>query len=262
MINIVKSDLFRLSKGNAVRNVLIAGILVIVLTAFSTAGSGQGFFGISIGSAGLQTSPPVNGAGFVGQMRNDMLFPFFILAFAIAIMGAEYSAGSFRNTLAYNTKRRSVYTAKCLSGILCCLTYSLVSLVASILLGSILFGTGGFSAVYLLQLVVQILLSIPLFIGMIGIGFCLLVFTKKTSITNVVYIVGLLFAPSLTHQLYEMFPAAGWLVYCDPLSSFSILSSYWEYPPQLIALILLTWLVFDAAVIALGMYRFSTSDIA
>lgn len=260
MLNIIKSDLFRLTKGSAIRNILIAGILVIVLSAFSAAGIGP--FRFSIGTAGLQGNAPVSGAEFAGQMRNDILFPFFILAIAIAIMGAEYSAGSFRNTLAFNTKRVSVYTAKCLSGLFCCLAYSIISLLVSVLLGSFAFGFGGFSGMWFLRLLGQIFLSIPLFIGMIGIGFCLLVFTKKTSITNVVYIVGLLFASSITHQLYQLIPAASWLPYCDPLSAFSIVAGYWEYPPQLIAGVLLTWLVFDTVVMALGMYRFSTSDIA
>ena len=260
MLSIVKSDLFRLSKGSTIRNILIASILVIVLTALSAAGIGP--FRFSIGTAGLQSNAPVSGVEFAGQMRNDILFPFFILAIAVAIMGAEYSAGSFRNTLAFNTKRGSVFTAKYLSGLLCCLGYSIISLLVSVLLGSFLFGLGGFSSMWFLRLLGQIFLSIPFYIGMIGVGFCLLVFTQKTSVTNVVYIVGLLFASSLTHQLYQLIPAADWLPYCDPLSAFSIVAVYWEYPPQLVAAILLTWSVFDAAVIALGMYRFSTSDIA
>lgn len=212
MIKLIKADLFRLSKGSAVRNVLIAGITIILLTGITMYNSGSGFFNVSVSSSvSTGSSIPANGAEFVRQMRDDGFFPFFILAFAIAVLGADYSAGTLRNTLSYFAKRQSVYAAKCITGVLCCLAYSVACLVFSILLGCILFGFGGFSALYILRLLGQILLSLPLFAGMIGIGYFLLVFTKKSSITITVYIVGLLFMPSLTYNLYQIFPSAEWL---------------------------------------------------
>lgn len=259
----IKADLFRLMKGSAVRNVLIAGIAIILLTGITMFNSGSGFFSIGVqSSVGVENGVPVTGADFVRQMRDDGFFPFFILAFVIAILGADYSAGTIRNTLSYFSKRQSVYAAKCVAGVLCCLAYSVACLVVSMLLSVILFGLEGFSALYIMRFLGQIVLSLPLFLGMIGIGYCLLVFTKKSSVTIAAYIIGMLFAPSLTYKMYQIFPAAEWLQICDPLSAFSVVSRFWEFPPSMVALMLLTWLAVDAVVIAIGMQRYKTADVA
>ncbi len=65
---------------------------------------------------------------------------------------------------------------------------------------------------------------------MIEIGYCLLIFTQKTSITIVAYIVGMLFIPSFTHQIHQFFPRAELLKLCDPLYAFLMLSRFWEFP--------------------------------
>jgi len=262
MIKLIKADLFRLMKGSAVHNVLIAGIAIILLTGITMYNSGSGLLSFGVrSSVSVVSGAPTTGADFVRQMRDDSFFPFFILAFAIAILGADYSAGTIRNTLSYFAGRRSVYIAKCITGVLCCLAYSVSCLVVSMLLGVILFGFGGFSVVYFVRLLGQIVLSLPLFLGMIGIGYCLLVFTRKSSITITAYIVGLLFAPSLTYNLYQIFPAADWLQICDPLSAFSVVSRFWEFPPLTVALMIITWLAIDAAVISIGMHRYETADV-
>jgi len=263
MIKLIKADLFRLTKGSAVRNVLIAGIAIILFTGITMYNSGSGLFSFGVrSSVSVGSSVPATGADFVRQMRDDGFFPFFILAFAVAILGADYSAGTIRNTLSYFTGRKSVYTAKCITGLLCCLVYSVVCLVVSMLLGVILFGFKGFSTLYFGRLLGQIVLSLPLFLGMIGIGYCLLVFTRRSSITIAAYIVGMLFFPSLTYSLYQIFPSAKWLQICDPLSAFSVVSRFWEFPPLMVALMILTWLAIDAAVISIGMHRYETVDVA
>jgi len=132
----------------------------------------------------------------------------------------------------------------------------------SVLVGIILFGSEGFSSLYILRLLGQVLLSLPLFAGMIGIGYCLLVYTKKSSITIAVYLVGIIILPSLTYQLYQIFPSAKWLQICDPLSAFSVVSRFWEFDSFIVAMMLLTWLAVDAAVISIGMYRYETADVA
>ena len=74
---------------------------------------------------------------------------------------------------------------------------------------------------------------------MIEIGYCLLIFTKKTSITIVAYIVGMLFIPSFTHQIHQFFPRAEWLKLCDPLYAFLMLSRFWEFPAGYVGMVLL-----------------------
>lgn len=141
MTNIIQSDIFRIKKGAAVRNVFLAGMIIIVITGVNMLGSSSGFGGVGVQStASAARSLPGNGAEFVQQMRDDGLFPFFILAFAVAVLGAEYSTGTIRNSLSYFVDRKKIYFAKCITGLLCCLTYTLLCLVVSFVAGTILFG--------------------------------------------------------------------------------------------------------------------------
>ena len=74
---------------------------------------------------------------------------------------------------------------------------------------------------------------------MIEIGYCLLIFTKKTSITIVAYIVGMLFIPSFTHQIHQFFPRAELLKLCDTLYAFLMLSRFWEFTAGYVGMVLL-----------------------
>lgn len=262
MVNIIKSDIFRLRKGAAVRNVFLAGIIIIVITGVNMAGSSSG-----VGGVGVQTTAsaaralPGNGAEFLQQMRDDGLFPFFILAFAVAVLGAEYSTGTIRNSLSYFVDRRKVFFAKCITGFLCCLVYTCMCLIVSFIVGTLLFGFGGFSLTLLTRVLLQILLSIPLYVGMVAIGNVLLVFTKRTSITIATYLIGLIVFPSFTNQLFQLFPKAEWLKLCDPLSAFSVLSRFWEFPFGVVGMILLFWLLLDALLLFAGSRLYTNADI-
>ncbi|MGG5372085.1 ABC transporter permease subunit [Enterococcus sp. AZ196] len=263
MVNIIKSDIFRIKKGSAVRNVFLAGIIIIVITGVNMLGSSSGFGGVGVQStASAARSLPGNGAEFVQQMRDDGLFPFFILAFAVAVLGAEYSTGTIRNSLSYFVDRRNVFFAKCVTGFLCCLTYTTLCLVVSFAAGTILFGFGGFTLTLIARILVQILLSTPLYIGMIAIGNGLLVFTKKTSITITTYLIGLIAFPSVTYQIYQLFPKAEWLTLCDPLSAFSMLSRFWEFPIMTVGMVLLFWVILDALLLFAGAQLYADADIA
>jgi len=262
MVNIIKSDIFRIKKGAAVRNVFLAGMIIIVITGVNMLGSSSGLGGVGVQStASAARSLPGNGAEFVQQMRDDGLFPFFILAFAVAVLGAEYSTGTIRNSLSYFVDRKSVFFAKCITGFLCCLTYTLLCLIVSFVAGTILFGFGGFNLTLIARILAQIILSTPLYMGMIAIGNGLLVFTKKTSITITTYLIGLIVFPSIIYQIYQLIPAE-WLTLCDPLSAFSMLSRFWEFPLMNVGMVLLFWVILDVFLLFIGARLYADADIA
>lgn len=262
MTTIIKSDVFRLKRGAAVRNIYLAGIIIIIITGINMLSSHSGFGGVGVQSSASATrSLPANGASFVQQMRDDGLFPFFILTFAVAVLGADYSAGTIRNTLSYFVDRKKVYFAKCITGLFCCIGYTLSCLAVSLITGIVLFGFGGFSFSFILRILAQIILSIPLYLGMIVIGNALLVFSKKTSITIATYLIGLIAFPSVMYQINQLFPRAEWLKLCDPLSSFSMFSRFWEFPSIDIVLVLLFWIILDAIILFAGVRMYSCSDV-
>lgn len=125
-----------------------------------------------------------------------------------------------------------------------------------------MFGFGGFTLTLIARILVQILLSTPLYIGMIAIGNGLLVFTKKTSITITTYLIGLIAFPSVTYQIYQLFPKAEWLTLCDPLSAFSMLSRFWEFPIMTVGMVLLFWVILDALLLFAGAQLYADADIA
>ena len=227
------------------------------------AGSSSGFGGVGVQTtASAARALPGNGAEFLQQMRDDGLFPFFILAFAVAVLGAEYPTGTIRNSLSYFVDRRKVFFAKCITGFLCCLAYTCLCLIVSFIVGTLLFGFGGFSLTLFIRVLLQILLSIPLYLGMVAIGNGLLVFTKRTSITIATYLIGLIVFPSFTNQLLQLFPKAEWLQLCDPLSAFSVLSRFWEFPFGVVVMILLFWFLLDALLLFAGSHLYTNADIA
>ena len=74
MTNIIRSDIFRLKRGSAVRNVFIAGMIIIIITGVNMLSSRSGFGGVGVQSgASAARSLPGNGAEFVQQMREELI---------------------------------------------------------------------------------------------------------------------------------------------------------------------------------------------
>ncbi|MBE5957351.1 MAG: hypothetical protein E7254_00605 [Lachnospiraceae bacterium] len=135
MLNIIKSDIYRLFKGKCV---FIVTLIIMILAGVSVATMSAGHFGIAVGSAGQmeQMSNPefvqkMNDAKTLKDFREVMhelgsdkldrdiiaqninLY-YFLIAFVVVIITRDFSNKSVKNTLSSAVSRREYYTSKLL----------------------------------------------------------------------------------------------------------------------------------------------------
>ena len=279
MLNIIRSDLYRLGKGAAVRNTVIgilATVLLLGLTYFTLTSDGlqvyiddaaagavasEDWAELSKDMAGMQTIIPANASEFGREMAATNYLAFFLLPLIITIFCADFSAGAYRNTLTYESSRAKVYLAKLTLSVLGCIALSLINLVFSWIVGGFLFGMSGFTAEYLLQMLVTLLLLFPVQLGLIGFGHCVVAFTKKSSTTVAIFLV----APTLlsaAFQMLSLLPTFSWLPLLDWNSVGSWLAAYWTMSGGEIFLAVGSGLAVAAVSTALGLAHYRKADMA
>jgi ABC-2 type transport system permease protein len=204
---------------------------------------------------------PTNGAEFVRVFVSAGLLPFFLLPLMLVVFAADYSAGTYRNTLSYETRRGRVYWAKLLMSIISFVLLFVVSLVFAALIGSALFGFGGFSLEYAGWLLTTILLQLPIYLGMICFIHFLIAFTQKSSTTIAVFLLVLLLFPSVVQLLTFLLPTFGWLANIDLLSGLGAVAGYATATPISIILPVTLGAALAVASTTLGVYRYKKTDL-
>lgn len=281
MSNIIHSDLYRIRKGAAARNSIIglmATILFMGLTFFTMTSNGFQLFiddasnsvqnitsedmaEMSEAFDAVQSTVPVNAAEFGREMLAEDFLPFFFLPLIITIFCADFTAGTHRNTLSYESSRIKVYLSKLVLSILCAVALNLITLAFSWFVGGVLFGFGGFTAEYLLQTLIFLLLLLPVQLGVIGFGHCLVAFTKKSSSTIAAYLLVLAIV-SVILQTASLLPSLQWLTLLDWNGVGSLLAAYWTMPIGNIIIAAGTGLVIATATTALGISHYRKTDMA
>lgn len=283
MTNMISADLFRLRKGMATKGMLIgvlATILLIGIISFAVTTEGVQMLmedGVAMVESGLMSEGelvdiqtdmkdtyemlPDNAAGF-GRMiiGENFLAPFF-LTFIVVIFAGDYSTGTYRNTLSYESDRTKIYVSKLLLSMAYAIGLSLAALLFSWLLGGILFGFTGFSAAYFQKMGMTLLLLLPAQLATVTFGHFLVAFTKKTGTTIAIYLVTLLVGSSVL-QMLAMLPGLKWLLLIDWMYSGKQLASYWTMATGDILISVISGLVMAALFFVLGLLRYRKTDMA
>jgi ABC-type transport system involved in multi-copper enzyme maturation permease subunit len=281
MTNIIRSDIFRLRKGAAVKFTLfgVCAFLAAMALIMLLLASGV-FTGILESSSEFamfnsnetwrsqvddlytaMNEAPQNGAEFVRVFVSAGLLPFFLLPLMLAVFAADYTAGTYRNTLSYETRRGKVYWAKLLTSILAFVLLFAVSLVFAALIGSLLFGFGGLSFEYIGWLLMTILLQLPIYLGMICFIHFLIAFTQKSSTTIAVFLLVLLLFPSVVQLLTFLLPTFGWLANFDLLGGLGAVAGYATASPGSIILPVTLGAVLAIASTSAGIFRYVKVDL-
>lgn len=241
MLNIIRSDLFKIYKGKAFYGVmlgllgtiiLIAGMFKIIQSpAFRESMSAhEEVFNESdiLDVEEAQQYLPSNGGEFLEFMNQEMGsgFLFFLLPFVIAVFGADYSSGAYRNLLSYHSGRAGIYAAKMITSIILTVLMMVGTSVINIIIGGIVFGFSGFTGTVLLGTVKSIIMMLPILISLIGTAHCVLAFTKKTSATIAFYLVGLTVWSLVLQIPALLMPKMGWLLQLDFSSSIKTAAQY------------------------------------
>lgn len=200
MINIIKSDLYRILKGKAIYIVLA---IIIILTMVSVVGLSAGTIGLSFGTGsdtsdvGLATE--VNNAKTLGEYRkiikdngsfaldkdilgtNTNLYYFFIVI-TVIVLATDFSNKSIKNTISSAISRKKYYFSKLLLilglGTFLILFNNYGSYILNLIINGKSFSTP------LLEFTKLTIIQLPLLYGIMSLLVCLVFILKKTSLFN------------------------------------------------------------------------------
>ena len=248
MLNIIKADFFRLRKGKAIYAVLLGmfGIIMAMTLLLSVISvgwiseenqvlNGSGIVTIESTDEGVEDNAellaslvPENGAEFVSSMYSDAgnIMNMLVLVFIIAVFGVDYASHTYKNILSYHTKRSKIYLSKLGLSSLLAIGSLLIWGLISFVVGGISFGFQGYSAENLIPVITGVALMVPMLLAFVSIGYCIVVFTKKTSATIATYIIGGIVIGTILQIAALMFPAKQWIPRIDLASSMGAMVKY------------------------------------
>ena len=271
MLNIIKSDLFKIFKGKALYGVLLALLgLVFIIAGVITytqsesyrekVNSGEEQF-IEMESSD-ESDHLQNGGEFLTMMSEHLgvAFLFLILPFIMAVFGVDYSTGTYRNLLSYHSRRGTIYLAKMITSAILTLVMLICFVVFSVIAGGIMLGFGGFTGAVLMGVAKALLLMLPVMLAMIGVGYCVMTFTKKTSATIAVYLIGITVSGLAVQLPMVLFPKAEWISQLDLTSSIGTLAQYGIRAEGEIMVPLVFSAILIAGTYILGVVRYKTTD--
>jgi len=275
MLNIIRSDLFKIRKGKAFYGVMIGilGTLILVAGIFKVIQSPAFRESMTVHEEAFdegdimdvedaQQYLPTNGGEFLTFVNQEVggAFLFFLLPFIIAVFGADYSSGAYRNLLSYHSGREGIYAAKIITSIILTVLMLFGSAVFSIIIGAVVFGFGGFTGAVLLGTVKCIIMMLPILVSLIAAGHCVLAFTKKTSATIAFYLVGLIVWSLVLEIPAMLIPNMEWLLQLDFASSIKAAAQYAMNADVKILIPMLFSFVLIAGTYVLGVIRYKTTD--
>ena len=241
MNNIISSDYYRVRHGWTLRGTFIGVVLVIIVVMGIILGVQSAQFGTDTtdmtaaeiaemqqdaADAQEEMGSIDSGAAFGLQMLGQFLIPFFFLPVILAVFCADFSAGTYRNTLSFESNRTKVYFSKLLLSVGICLAMVLGMLGVSWLVGGIAFGFGGFSTAYFGKVFTVLLLQLPIYLSYIAVGHFLVAVTKKSSTTIAIFLIGYFAVAIVLQTVAESDASREWMQLLDPTTSGQIMVSY------------------------------------
>lgn len=277
MINLFNSDFYRLRKSASFRNTIIGLIILTIFVGFliKFMSNTDGLVILldeyaqdAMPSETLQEqlsefeeAIPDGAAGFIDELLGSNILALFLLPLIITIFAADFTAGTFRNTLSYESNRKKVYLSKLLLSTLGCLILTIILLITSWITGGLFFGFSGITPEYIIHTIVVVLLLFPVQMGIIGFGHCVIAFTRKSSSTTAIYILTLIFL-SLFLQVISMLKPFRWIVFLDWQSAGKLLVNYTDLKVSEIITIVASGAAIAVITSFLGITRYEQSDMA
>lgn len=202
MLNIIKSDLFRILRGKAI---YIAIILMIVMTLTSVIGMSPGYVGISVGTEDVDNefNEELRNANTLSEVRNVMkkhcefeldkeilgsntnLYYFFIVIVVIVIC-TDFSNKSIKNTLSSAISRKKYYFSKLILVFVIGTALILINNYGMYILNIIINGKKFSSNLW--EFTKVVLVQLPLLYGIISLLVSFAFIFRKTSTFNTVAI--------------------------------------------------------------------------
>lgn len=274
MLNIVRSDLFKIRKGKALYGVLLGTLVLLILVAgvwryFQSSSykenvaaqqQDQEVSGIEL--EGVEELLPSNGGEFLTMMHEEMgmVLLFFLLPFIIAVFGGDYAAGTYRNLLSYHSERGKIYMAKLITSAILTIVMLLSFSLFSMAIGGIVFGLDGFTSAVVFGAVKALLLMFPVLLALLSVGHCIMALTKKISATIAIYLVGLSFSGLIMQVPAMLFPKLEWVTELDLTGSITTVAQYAMDSKVKIMVPMVFSLILIVGTYIFGTIRYKTTD--
>lgn len=200
MLNIVKSDLFRIFKGKAIYIVIL---VIIIMTIVNVISMSAGSVGLSLGSSmnqnDMELMGKLNSAKSIGEFRKIMkegasfaldknilaqsmnLYYFFIVIVVI-IVSTDFSNKSVKNTLSSAISRKRYYLSKLILITILCTAIIVFHNCFSYFLNMIVNGSNFASNFG--EIIKITVMQLPLLYGIMSLLVSLAFILKKTSLFN------------------------------------------------------------------------------
>lgn len=209
MLNIIKSDLYRILRGKAI---YIAGVLMFGMFVASLCSLSPGFVGMTTGSGALDAGEHIvlskedeeayNKAESLKEERNILkkypyeldkavlgansnLYYIFIVLVVI-VLATDFSNHTIKNTLSSSVSRKTYYASKLTGGLLLCTIFILVNNFGIYYVNRLINGTAFSSSVGAIARIT--LYQLPMMYGIISLLVCISVIVRKTSVFNAITI--------------------------------------------------------------------------
>lgn len=278
MSTLIRSDIYRMRRSAAFRNTSIVLLVIMAVfaatfvmirseafTSFVESGVLEQIDGeeaeqyLEIYDEGMDELP-ANAAEFTNSLMGENILLFFFIPVVLTVFCADFTNGTYRNTLSYESNRTKVYMAKWIVSAVSCFLLQILMVVAGWIMGAIAFGSFGFSAGYFVKTLIGIILILPGQLATVSFIHCLIAYTKKSSSTIGIFI-GVSLGSSMVLQMLTMIPQFSWLSYLDWNTSGNMLMNYWNAPLTGIVLAVGTGLAVTVVSTVLGLMHYRKADL-
>ena len=276
MNNIISSDFYRVRRGAAFRNTCLGLALVVIFMlimfvfiqsdSFSEMIANTSELSI-VETADIQQEMQSgflqieNGVDFAVEILSESIVFLFFLPITIAVFCADFTAGTYRNTLSYESNRSKVYMAKLLMSIVLCFAMVIVMVIVCLILGSIAFGFSGFTVAAVGKLLITVLLQLPIYLATVTVCHCISSITKKSSMTIAIFLVGYFVLALILQLLTGVLSLPDWIMLIEPQSAGKFLAEYASAPSNEIAFVMVYYLVVTALAVILGVTHYRKTDM-
>jgi ABC-type transport system involved in multi-copper enzyme maturation permease subunit len=184
MLNIMRSDLYRITKGKCL---YITLIIFLTLTVIQAVFPGRVFWGLK---------PLVNIPAELDGMHSHLAVMvsadniiYIMLSIIFVLAATDFSSGAVKNTLSSGVSRTKLYLSKLMLGSLICIIMYASAIFLSTLAVTLITGFGGtFSFAYMLSVLIPFAAQLVMLIGVISIGISIIFITKKGAALNAIYL--------------------------------------------------------------------------
>ena len=282
MLNVLKSDLYKLFRSRALYICLLAAVLFILIVPFSlealqnmmktmspedmaiieqTSESGVQGMNVGLSSTTLLSEEPLSGQWYLGNVYSGNTLLLVLVIFISIFVSAEFSHGTIKNIASKGVSRSKIYLSKLLTVMIVTAIFSLVLAAVGTLAASCMWGFGPVSGEVIWQCIRLVLMQTLLHIALVSFFMMICFIMKNSGAAISINICSMMFIPTIFALIDKLLKKDAWISNIWPAT---YINSLVTLTPEMSLLIkaLAIALIYIVVSSALGMFVFHKKDIA